>query len=64
MTDPKEQKLIKARDEADRKWDEADRKKVEAYREWAEADIKRDETFRKLRKYRESKAQQGEKAGE
>jgi len=64
VMDPKEQKLMDARDEADRKWDEADRKKVEAYREWAEADIKRDETFRKLRKYRESKAQQGGKVGE
>ena len=48
MMGTKEQKLIEARDEADRNWDEA-------YRKWAEADIKRDETFRKLRKYQESK---------
>jgi len=48
MKDPKEQKLIDARAEADRNWAEAHRKCREA--------------CRKLRKYRESKAQQCGKA--
>ena len=45
MKDPKEQELIDARDEADRKW--------------AEACFKRDKAYRELRKYQVSKAQQG-----
>jgi len=77
MSDPKEQKLIEARAEADLKWDEARRECVEAYRkrdedgrncvladlEWVEADRKSVEADRKLRKYQESIAQQGGKAG-
>ena len=48
MKDPKEQELIEARDEA--------------YRKLVEANLKWDEAYRKLWKYRESKAQQDEKA--
>ena len=44
-------------------WDEARCKWVEACREWDEADNKWVVAFLKLRKYRESNAQQGEKAG-
>jgi len=56
MIDPEEQELIEARDEAYRERDEADRKWGEAHLKWAKAK-------RKLREYRDSKAQQGEKAG-
>ena len=48
--DAKEQELIEALDEADRKWDEVDR-------EWDEASCKWAEASRQLREYRESKAQ-------
>ena len=64
VKDPKEQKLIEAQDEADRKWCEADRKRDEAYLKRDEADRKWDEANRELREYRKSKAQQGGKAGE
>ena len=55
MKDPKEQELIEALDETDRKWDEVDREWDEASCKWAEAD-------RKLWKYRVIKAQQGRRA--
>jgi len=64
MKDPEEQKLIEARDEASRKSVEAYRKRVEADREWVEEYRKSVEASRKLRKYQESKAQQGGKARE
>ena len=76
--DAKEQELIEARDEADRKWDEAslemtetyrkrceeDREMAEASRKWDEADRELVEADRKLWKYRKSKAQPGGKAVE
>ena len=49
MTDAKEQELVDKRDEAYRKWDEADGKRDEDCREWAEA-------CRELREYRADKA--------
>ena len=65
MKDPKEQKLIEARDEASLKLVEAHRKWVDAKRdEWVEAHREWVEAERKLRKYQESKAQQGGQAGE
>ena len=59
MSDPKEQKLIEARDEADRKWAEARREWVEAkrgewveaHREWVDADRNCGAAIRKLRDY-------------
>ena len=77
MSDAKEQKLIEARAEADRKLAEVCRKRDEAYRKVAEvcrkvAEVcrKRDEAYRKcdkttrkLREYRASKARQSGKAG-
>ena len=57
MVDPKEQELIDACVEASRNCVEAARKSDEAYRKSVEAE-------HKLRKYQESKAQQGRKAGE
>ena len=50
--DAKEQELVEALDETDRKWDEVDR-------EWDEASCKWAEASRQLREYRESNAQQG-----
>ena len=54
--DAKEQELIEALDEADRKWDEANREMAVAYRKRCEADRKWDKAYSWLRKYRESKA--------
>ena len=76
--DTKEQKLIEARDvaycewneadsdkdDAGRNWDEAHRNLVEANRNLVEAKRKWVEAHRKLRKYRDSKAQQCGKAEE
>ena len=60
MKDPKEQKLIKARDKANRKLVEADRKLAEAHRKLVEATRKWNEINCKLREYQREQEQKGE----